>query len=106
MGYFVEIWRFLKDYLRLNLHPFKISLRKLDWGIDFVGYVARPHYGIPRHGTALRMLNNIQRIDNPEILEGVLNSYLGYLGHVYSTKIQDELRSRAYETATRLQEMY
>ena len=102
MGYFVEIWRFLKEELMLNLHPYKISLRKLDWGIDFVGYVAHPYYAIPRHGTAMRMLKNIKRIDDPEKLSEVLNSYLGYLGHVSSKKIQDELRNRAYEAVTRL----
>src|SRR4030042_5209631 len=30
---------FLRDHLRLQLHPKKIILRKFTWGIDFCGYV-------------------------------------------------------------------
>lgn len=84
MGYFVEIWRFLKEELKLDLHPNKISLRKYAWGFDFVGYVARPHYSIPRKRTIERMKRDLtimrgQRFDK---INPTLQSYLGYLKHV------------------------
>ncbi|MEI6477617.1 MAG: reverse transcriptase/maturase family protein [bacterium] len=95
MGCFVEINVFLKETLKLELHPNKISLRKLSWGIDFVGYVARPHYSVPRNGTAKRMLRNIGKVADPEKVPATLDSYLGYLSHVSARKIEDELRQKA-----------
>ena len=95
VGYFVEIWRFLEEELKLNLHPNKIGLRKLGQGIDYVGYVARRRYTIPRRKTAERMLRNISRVGDPGKVLAVLNSYLGYLGHVKAKRIEDELRHLA-----------
>jgi RNA-directed DNA polymerase len=95
MGYFVEVNVFLKKTLKLNLHPGKISLRKLSQGIDFVGYVARFHYSVPRNKTVRRMRGAIAHPRNPEKLPATLNSYLGYLGHVSAKKIGDELRIKA-----------
>lgn len=98
MGYFVEIWRFLKEELKLNLHPNKIKLRKLSQGIDFVGYVVRSYYSIPRRKTAQRMLRNISCVESPEKLAAVLQSYIGHLGHVSAKKIEGELRLLASVT--------
>ena len=98
MGYFVEINCFLKNTLKLSLHPDKISLRKFSWGIDFVGYVARPHYSLPRRKTvkwAFSKLHKIHGID-PSPLGKTVKSYLGYLSHVsahgYSEDIREFLR--------------
>ena len=33
----VTVSNFLRSYLKLELHPEKIIIRKLDWGIDFLG---------------------------------------------------------------------
>lgn len=62
MGYFVEINQFVKTVLKLTIHPHKIYLRKLSQGIDFVGYVAFPHYNLPRRKTVKRILKNIRRV--------------------------------------------
>jgi len=93
MGYFIEMNQFLRKTLKLELHPNKISLRKLSWGIDFVGYVARPHYSIPRRTTVKRMLKNIQLVEDAEKLPAILDSYLGYLGHVSARKWEYRLLS-------------
>lgn len=95
LGYFVEIWRFLKETLLLDLHPDKLSLRKLSWGIDFVGYVALPHYALPRRKTVQRIFKQIGKINNPIQLSAALDSYLGYLQHANSKKIQGNLKERA-----------
>ncbi len=101
LGYFIEMNRFLKDSLKLELHPNKISLLKLSWGIDFVGYVALPHYAVPRRKTAKRMLKNMQKVKDPEKVESVLSSYLGFLGHVSARKIKDELKNGALKILVR-----
>lgn len=96
MGYFVEMWHFLKEELNLELHPNKISIRKLQWGIDFVGYVARPHHAIPRSITVQRMLRNVEKIEDSGKLSAILDSYLGYLGHASAKKLEDDLRIKAF----------
>lgn len=92
MGYLIEVNQFLKNKLKLQLHPDKISFRKLNWGIDYVGYVALPHYKLPRMKTAKRILKNLQQaVDRgDDNLENKYQSYLGYLSHAdsYELKLQ------------------
>ncbi len=91
LGYFVEINTFLKNRLRLQLHPDKIVLRKLLQGIDFVGYVAFPHHQLPRRKTVRRIIKKAS-IAPKEQLQKALLSYLGYLQHASSHKIQQQLK--------------
>lgn len=93
MGYLVEVNRFLKIRLKLNLHPDKISLRKLNWGIDYVGYVALPHHNLPRKKTVKRIFKNLQKaidLEAPNI-DSKYQSYLGYLTHADSFKTRIRL---------------
>jgi hypothetical protein len=95
LGYFVEINSFLKKELKLAVHPDKIYLRKLEWGIDFVGYVARPYYEMPRKKTVKRIrkeLNN-KKEEDLEKMNATLQSNLGYLKHVSAYKVYQELIS-------------
>lgn len=84
-GFFIEIDRFLKTNLSLRIHPDKIIMRKLSWGIDFVGYVALPHYNLPRSQTTRRIIRKVSN-SNQEDLQKSLPSFLGYFGHVNSYK--------------------
>lgn len=83
MGYFIEINTFVKDVLKMQIHPHKTVLRKLSWGIDFVGYVALPHYTLPRKKTAKRAIKRtLAKINNgPKEVKPTLISYVGYLSH-------------------------
>ncbi|MEK7170888.1 MAG: reverse transcriptase/maturase family protein [Patescibacteria group bacterium] len=83
MGYFVEISRFLRERLALNVHPNKITFRKLSWGLDFVGYVVRPHHNVPRNKTVRRIKRAVNRSDLDQ-LEKTLPSYIGHLSHARS----------------------
>ncbi len=89
IGYFVEITRFLRERLDLNVHPTKSTLRKLNWGIDFVGYVARPHHSVPRARTVRRIDRILTRHmrDDPDKIKYSVPSYIGYLCHVRSQKL-------------------
>ncbi len=96
LGCLVEINSFLKERLKLNVHPNKVSLRKLSQGIDFVGYIALSHYQLPRRKTVRRMLKNLKTTKTEDI-EKALPSYLGHLRNASSHK----LRKRIMEIAPR-----
>jgi len=91
-GYFVEINNFLEERLKLNIHPDKVYLRKLEWGIDFVGYVARPHYNFPRQKTLKRILTKIAHSDEETLLRS-MPSYLGYVRYVSSYEARQKMIS-------------
>jgi RNA-directed DNA polymerase len=46
---------FLKNRLKLTIHPKKIIIRKYYQGIDFLGYICFPHYRLLRSKTKKRM---------------------------------------------------
>lgn len=96
MGYLVETNQLLTTKLKLNIHPNKIYLRKLNWGIDYVGYIALPHYAIPRQKTIQRIfkkVNGFLKKDNLEELAKAVPSYLGYLQHANSYRIRSRLEN-------------
>lgn len=88
------IGKFLKDRLKLELHPKKIILRRLTWGIDFLGYIVLPHYILPRTKTKRRIFKKLkERINEPNFNQS-LQSYLGYFKHASSHKLQQELKNK------------
>jgi len=94
MGYLMEVNQFLKTELKLKIHPDKISLRKLKWGIDYVGYVALPHYQLPRVKTVKRINQKISQslaVGDVESITKAMPSYLGYLSHANAYKLQNDL---------------
>jgi retron-type reverse transcriptase len=74
-----EIEKFLNSELKLTLHKDKAVIRKLNQGIDFLGYVTLPHYRVLRTKTKKRMLKRINGINSP--------SYLGLLKHSEGYKL-------------------
>ena len=80
----------LKSDLKLELHPNKITLRKLRWGIDFCGYIVLPHYIQPRTKTKRRI---IKKFLNSNISNQSLQSYLGYFLHAKSFKLSQDLKN-------------
>ncbi|MBI2011417.1 RNA-directed DNA polymerase [Candidatus Daviesbacteria bacterium] len=85
-----QISEFLKDHLKLELHPKKIVLRKLDWGIDFLGYIVLLHYRLPRTETKRRIFRKLKELGS-ENFNRPLQSYLGYLSHANSFKLRQKL---------------
>ena len=85
---------FLRDNLKLELHPKKIIVRRLDWGIDFLGYVVLPDYILPRTKTKRRIFKKLKEKISSENFNQSLQSYLGYLKHAESYKITQELKIR------------
>lgn len=82
-----KINQFLKEHLKLSLHPNKIILRKYRQGIDFLGYVVLPHYRVVRTKTKRRIIKKIIGNSNKQSLA----SYLGILSHSNSHELEKEI---------------
>lgn len=83
----------LKNSLKLELHPNKIIFRKLDWGIDCLGYIVLPHYVLPRTKTKRRMFQKLKDKIGSETFGQSLQSYLGYLSHADTYLLTQEVKN-------------
>jgi len=88
-----SLQQFLFEKLSLSLHPKKITLRKLEWGIDFLGYIVLPHYRLPRTKTKRRLFRKLKEKINSGTFEQSLQSYFGYLKHANSYKTIQRLKN-------------
>ncbi len=90
------IKEFLMQRLKLELHPKKVIIRKLDWGIDFLGYIVLPHYILPRTKTKKRIFTKLESKITDENFNQSLQSYLGYLSHANSYKLTQKLKNQVW----------
>lgn len=74
----LKIDRFLKQKLKLNLHPNKVFIKTFASGVDFLGFVHFPHHRVLRTMTRRRMIKNISK---NEVKPETLQSYSGLLRH-------------------------
>ena len=92
--YISVIRKFLRNELKLELHPGKIFIKTISSGVDFLGMVNFPDHRILRTKTKRRMLKRIsvarEKLKNDSIseeyFESSLNSYLGLLKHCHGHK--------------------
>jgi len=82
---------FLRDDLRLSLHPDKVSISMFASGVDFLGWVHFPDHRVLRTTSKRRML---RRIEQTEGNEQSVQSYLGLLAHGNAKKLQARVRQR------------
>lgn len=93
----------LKEFLRINLnlelHPNKISIRRLHQGVDFVGYVILKDAIVLRTKTKKRIYKKLKKIKK-DLENGLLdkdkfiqikNSYLGILKHCKYKEIKRQI---------------
>jgi len=83
----IKIENFIKEELKLNMNPEKISIKTLASGVDFLGWVHFPDYKVLRMATKNRMFRNINKNPSHEILQ----SYLGLLLHGNAHKLEQKL---------------
>jgi len=74
----LSIELFLKDHLKLEMHPDKVFIQTIHSGVDFLGWIHFPKHKVLRTSTRKRMFKRL--IEN-EYKEESVNSYLGLLGH-------------------------
>ena len=92
---------FLEQHLRLQLHPKKVTIRKLCQGIDFVGYLFFSKHRLLRVQTKKRMKGRLKKA-YLEYLHGTmeassldqrLQSYLGILSHADQQTLSEALKN-------------
>lgn len=82
-----KIQEFLKNELKLQLHPNKVFVKTISSGVDFLGWVNFVDHRVLRTKTKKRMLKKIKKNSSVE----TLNSYLGLLKHGNADKIKSRL---------------
>jgi len=100
MGYKEEIEIFLKQNLKLELHPDKVFIRKLRQGIDFVGYVVLPNAVVLRTKTKKRIFKKLKKAER-ELIIGKINkenfqqteaSYMGVIKYCKNKEIKRKIQ--------------
>lgn len=86
-GVLQRIDEFLRECLHVHLHPHKISVRTWRQGIDFLGYVLKPHATLVRTKTIRRLLRRANQAN--------ISSYLGVLSHADSQELSQVIRLAA-----------
>jgi len=95
-----EIERFLKDKLKIELHPDKSKIVSLSRGIDFVGFRNFWHYRLLRKRNIRKMLIKIENYRNEEVSkEKLLESFQGWNAYAKwgdSFKLRKEVVKKIY----------
>jgi len=81
---------FLRDRLKLQLHPDKVSIKTFASGVDFLGWVHFPDHRVLRTATKRRMLKRTQGLQKED---AVVRSYLGLLSHGNTEKLRQKVRN-------------
>jgi hypothetical protein len=84
----VRIDAFLREDLKLTLHPNKVSISTLASGVDFLGWVHFPTHRVLRRATKRRMFRTIKEKD---FKEERVQSYLGLLTHGNGHKLSEQV---------------
>lgn len=98
------VTQFVEQKLRLTVHPNKIIYRTYHQGIDWLGYVLRPHYRVIRTNTKQRMFTKVRRkVEefnqggcDEYSLDQTVQSYLGILSHCEGYKIEENLKNEVW----------
>ena len=92
---------FLKEKLSLDLPKEKVSFRKLDWGIDFCGFIILPNAILARNKTKVRMFKKLELIaervrfgrKSLNDLQKTADSYFGMLSHGRTYNLKNKIKS-------------
>jgi hypothetical protein len=79
---------FLREKLKPELHPDKISIRTLSSGVDFLGWVHFSDHRVLRTATKRRMFSRLGENTH----EASVASYLGLLSHGNAQKLSQQVR--------------
>ncbi|HQB57251.1 MAG TPA: reverse transcriptase/maturase family protein [Candidatus Paceibacterota bacterium] len=99
-----QIRSFLKEKLKIQIHPKKITITKFGRGIDYLGYVLFPHFTLVRKRTQKRALRKInekillykkEEISKDKV-HATLMSYLGVLFHADTFRFSEKLKNEYF----------
>lgn len=88
----VDIQKFLREKLQLELHPKKISITTVASGTDYLGWVHFPRHRVVRTATKRRMFGTLTLQKGKQ---ESLQSYLGLLRHGDTWKLQKQVQEIA-----------
>jgi RNA-directed DNA polymerase len=84
-----KIDSFLKEKLKLNLHPNKVSIESISSGVDFLGWVNFADYRVLRTVTKKRMFKRLMECEKEE----TVSSYLGMLSRGNGYKLKEKIKN-------------
>ena len=87
---------FLRERLKLALHPDKVFIKTLASGVDFLGWVHFSDHRVLRTSTKRRMM---RRVREKAGKEEIVQSYLGLLGHGNAQKLRRDIAFLLEKTA-------
>ncbi len=76
---------FLKQKLKLDLHPDKVFIKTISSGVDFLGWVHFPNHRVLRSATKRRMFRKLKENSKKEALA----SYVGMLSYGNAKMLKD-----------------
>ncbi len=90
---------FLRDKLKLELHPKKAEIFPADRGIDFLGYVIRDNLRFLRKSTVRRFMKRRRRYKRmfeegkmtPVSMENIRASWRGYAGFAKAYRLMEKI---------------
>lgn len=88
-GLLPSIRTYLRDELRLDLHPDKVFLQTFASGVDFLGWVHFSDHRVVRPTTVRRLMRRVSEHPTEETLQ----SYLGLMRHGNTSGLQDEIKN-------------
>jgi retron-type reverse transcriptase len=83
-----QIDRFLRERLKLTLHPKKVFIKSFASGVDFLGWVHFPDHRVLRTASKRRMFRGLK--NNPT--EQAFASYVGMLTHGNANGLSQRIR--------------
>ena len=86
-----DIRLFLKENLLLELHPQKVSLKKVSQGVDFLGYIVLPYHKRLRTKTKKRIEKKLLKNN---LSKESLTSYSGVVGHARERVLQNKIQTK------------
>lgn len=87
-----KISSFLKQKLKLNLHPDKVFIKTIASGVDFLGWTHFPYHRQIRTTTKRKLLRKLRGYPKPQTIV----SYRGLLSHGNTYKIQKQIFSTIF----------
>ena len=91
-----RIATFARETLHAEFHPRKTNLQRADQGVNFVGYVVRPHARYLRRRTLATAHYRLRHLRaEPTTARQSLNSYLGLLRHTTGWRHRQALAKAA-----------
>ena len=105
-----QINQFLKEKLKIHLHPQKSIIQSIYQGINFVGFIIRPNYSLVRRRTVgnlkrkLWQFNQMPIPENEEIFNerleeilSVINSYYGQFKHAQTFNLRKSIYQKHFK---------